>query len=521
MNSAARSKPLDGGVTAAAVVTATEGSSGAVRNSLPRVSKSHSPYATADRHNKPKKTATEPDLAMAAEELVQFVDEEMSTAEPMEDEVAVDTASAAEQDASSPNVEGDCVTNDKKVACAECGRCHLRVKHGERGSFAWTCTPRDGKGCGKHYDFAHISAVFFTSLRRYPAGALGHDISETKVVQQSLCAVVQPPSVVQTLVTLVMQVIKILQTQQEDMRAQQKAFLAIHEQRQTPSRRPPAPTVPEVVLVYDDDEASAPKAVSAPVKSPEAQTYAAVARRTGGRAWPRAKPIANTADAIAALKSTDMKKRFDRTTGQLEAVAVRGIGRHSFQITRNSLRQQGVAVEHIIDMDYVGASTLECVVRADQADAIVTAINAISDGSSQHPFRAERGFDASLPPERQGGASAPAKLRLLASKRFAARVAKQLSRLTGPGALYAFHRHRLDAVEGQQTALAAQLEAEQVASAVNQQPNDSDVMIAEQLPTSTSTAASSSTAPASQPATVAEASTDAAPTSSTLPLDGR
>ncbi|KAL7751448.1 hypothetical protein RI367_002906 [Sorochytrium milnesiophthora] len=449
---------------------------------------------------------------MAAEELVQPVDEEMSTPEQVDDEVAADVAGAVEQDASSSNIErvinDNAVWHDQVPAELRCQQSlHLHVKHGERGSFAWTCTPKDGKGCGKHYDSAHINAVSFTSLRRYPAGALGHDISETEVVQQPERVVVQPPSgidplaatsslltslasqsaepIVQTLVTLVMQFIKIMQTQQEGMRAQQKAFLAVHEQRQRRQFQR---------WFYS-------------------MTMTTPARPRSSR--PQSNPR-RPRHAIAELRSTDMKRRSDCTTGQLEAVAVRGIGRHSFQITRNSLHQQGVAVEHIIDRDCVGASTMECVVRAEQADDIVAAVKAISDGSSQHPFRAERGFDASLPPERQGGASAP-------SSAFSPQNASPHALLNSSRVsrgLAHFTRFIVVAL-GQQTVLAAQLKAEQVASAVILQLNDSDIMIAEPFPTSTSTAASSSAAAAPSPAAPADAATDTAPTSSTLPLDGR
>ncbi|KAL7746132.1 hypothetical protein RI367_008544 [Sorochytrium milnesiophthora] len=261
--------------------------------------------------------ATAPALDMVVEELLQHVDNQMSTAQPMEDDVAVDPAGSAEQDVSSPNIERDPVTDDKVVGTTKFQPSY-EASSRYRRSFAQIA---DVAVCA-----SSMASVVRSRgrLRRHPAGALAHDISETEAAQQSPCSVVQPQCgldpltatttllftlasqsadpLVQTLMTLVMQLIKTFQLQQEDKRAQQKAFLAVHEQRQTPSRRPPTSTVPEVALVYNTDKASATKTLSAPVQSLEEQTYAVVARRTGGRAWPRAKPIAVTADHIADLR---------------------------------------------------------------------------------------------------------------------------------------------------------------------------------------------------------------------------
>ncbi|KAL7749606.1 hypothetical protein RI367_005162 [Sorochytrium milnesiophthora] len=200
-------------------------------------------------------------------------------------------------------------------------------------------------------------------------------------------------------------VLRILHSQMQDMHARLCA---------TTSKVASLPTVgPSRQLVSFADIAD---------EAPPSRTTYAQAAATG-RNLTRAKlrTVPSTTDAVSALRASDSKKRFDRTNCELTALAMRGVGRHAQSQTRRSLRELSVDVSNIVDMDKIGASALECVVRKDYVDILT-----------------DRG---------QGGSSAPQQARVLALSRFVSRVRKQVDRLSGPGALRCFHMERLLAAE--------------------------------------------------------------------------
>ncbi|KAL7747394.1 hypothetical protein RI367_007297 [Sorochytrium milnesiophthora] len=220
-------------------------------------------------------------------------------------------------------------------------------------------------------------------------------------------------------------VLRILHSQVQDMHASLCA---------TTSKAASSPTVgpPHQLVSFADIADKAP---------PSRTTYAQAAAKGRNLTRAKSRPVTSTTDAVSALRASDSKKRFDRTNGKLTALAIRGVGRHAHSQTRRSLRELNVEVSNIVDMDYIGASTLECVVRKDYVDILTNRVSKIAG------LAIDREFDSSTPPQRQGGSTAPQQARVLALSRFVSRVRKQFDRLSGPGALRRFHMERLLAAE--------------------------------------------------------------------------
>ncbi|KAL7746989.1 hypothetical protein RI367_007701 [Sorochytrium milnesiophthora] len=220
-------------------------------------------------------------------------------------------------------------------------------------------------------------------------------------------------------------VLRILHSQMQDMHARLCA---------TTSKVASSPTVgsSRQLVSYADIADEAP---------PSRTTYAQAAAKGRNLTRAKSRPVTSTTDAVSALRASDSKKRFDQTNGELTALAIRGVGRHAYSQTRRLLRELNVEVSNIVDMDYIGASTLECVVRKDNVDILTDRVSIIAG------LAIDRDLDSSTPPRRQGGSSAPQQARVLALSRFVSRVREQVDRLSGPGALHRFHMERLLAAE--------------------------------------------------------------------------
>ncbi|KAL7748162.1 hypothetical protein RI367_006519 [Sorochytrium milnesiophthora] len=144
-------------------------------------------------------------------------------------------------------------------------------------------------------------------------------------------------------------------------------------------------------------------------------------------------PVDSGTKTLLMMVLTLMQQQFDYAM-----VALRGVGRHAFSRTRERLTALKIDATKIKDMDYVGATTIECVVNADYVAELVSQVE-----STHSTPTVDTAFDASLPPERHGGNTADQPVKVQALQRFVTRVALY----TGSGALRCFYAQRLAKAE--------------------------------------------------------------------------